>query len=41
MWEEEKKQLDMMGDISQKYIWEAGYSMAVLDLKSLLKEKVD
>ncbi len=41
LWEEEKEQLDTMGDISQKYIWEAGYNMAVLKLKSLLKEKSD
>jgi hypothetical protein len=38
LWEEEKRQLDTMGDISQKYIWQAGYSMAVLKLKLLLKK---
>ena len=40
LWREQKKQLHMMsGDTMQKYIWQAGYSYAVLQIKSLLNKK--
>ena len=40
LWREQKKQLRMMnGDVMQKYIWQAGYSYAVLQIKSLCVEK--
>ena len=40
LWREQKKQLHMMsGDTMQKYIWQAGDSYAVLQIKSLLNKK--